>query len=249
MYILVTRPLPEANVLVSNLIKLGYQAYSMPLIHFLPGKDLNILSFKLNKLNKNDYIFMFSKRSVYFTNKKMIKHKLYWPKNIYYYAIGQQTASLMNLYSGCTIKYPEQENSECLISMINLNKIKGKSALIFQGNQGRKLLHNVLLKNDVKTYFCESYKIRYNIYNGHKQGKYLSNLGINTLIVTSEGILKKLYYLFPTKYRQKWLLNCKIILISKRLALLANNLGWKDIIVTNGANNFSILDYFIKNRY
>lgn len=244
MKILVTRPLYDSLNLVFFLKKLGYCAWSMPLIEFYPGKDLLFVSKKINLLRNGDLIFILSKNCIYFIKKTMNKKKLIWPKFLNYYAIGKNTASLMNINARVLTKYPKKEDSENLINMNSLKNIVGKKALVLCGNKTREILNNFLKKKGVEIIHCECYKTINKIYNGNIEGKKWLRLGVNTIIVTSESMLKRLYFLFPNFYRKKWLLLCKLIVISNRLAIIARGLGWKKILISEKADNFSILKIF-----
>lgn len=245
MNILVTRPLPEAVELVQLLNNIGYFAVSMPLVEFVPGKDLIFFDKKINNLKYGDFIFFLSKNAVYFSQNIVIKKKLKWPNNVNYYAIGSKTSLIINLFTGFLIKYPKQENSEFLFKMIDsLQNISGKNALILCGNKSSNILSNLLIKKGLNVDFCECYKSIDKIYNGIYEAKRLIRLGINTLIVTSGEILKRLYYLFPKHYRNIWLLNCTLVVISKRLFTAAKKLGWNKVYISEKADNISILKVF-----
>lgn len=239
--VLVTRPLPESIKLVKLLTKIGYFSLSIPIISFQQGKDLIYLQSKLKNLNSGDFIFFLSKNVVYFA-KKTINKKLKWPKDINYYSIGSKTALAINLIFGFSSKYPEKENSESLIKMINnINNISGKNALILCGNNSRNILNKFLVKKGLKVEYCECYQSINKLYNRFYITKYLISLKINTIVVTSGIILKRIYYLFINK---SWLLSCTLIVVSKRLFILAKNLGWNKIYISEKADNMSILKVF-----
>ncbi|MNY73460.1 uroporphyrinogen-III synthase [compost metagenome] len=54
-------------------------------------------------------------------------------------------------------------------------------------------------------------------------------------------MLQQLYSLFPDVDRDEWLLHCRLVVVSQRLATLARNLGWADICVAGGADNDALL--------
>ncbi len=53
--------------------------------------------------------------------------------------------------------------------------------------------------------------------------------GVTTLVVTSGEMLQQLWALIPQWYRERWLLRCRILVVSERLARQARELGWQDI--------------------
>lgn len=240
--ILITRPYPEGKVLTNLLKQEGFKTFYMPLIDIVSGKDLFFLPYELNKLKNGDYIFFLSKNSIKFIKKK-IKDKISWPKYVNYYAIGSKTASLAYNASGHLINFPIEENSENLIKLINFKNISGKTALFLKGNGGRTILPKILIKYGVKVIFCECYKKINKKYNNYKKKKIL-NSKIDTIIVTSCFILYRLYNIFSKKDKNKWLMQCHLVVVSKRIAFLAYKLGWKKIIITKKADNNSILKVF-----
>ncbi|MNB95592.1 uroporphyrinogen-III synthase [compost metagenome] len=54
-------------------------------------------------------------------------------------------------------------------------------------------------------------------------------------------MLQQLYALIPEWYRTNWLLHCRLIVVSERLAGLAQELGWQDIRVADNADNDALL--------
>ncbi|MXP51413.1 uroporphyrinogen-III synthase [Pantoea sp. SoEX] len=243
MKILIMRPESDSQELVLRLRYLGKQAWSLPLIEFKPGNDLNYLPFYLtNVLCTADLVFILSKQAVHFANDIMEKYNISWPVNLNYYAIGYTTALAFKTVSNLKIKYPKtKENSEELISLTKLDKIKNKNAIICGGNSSRGLLNKTLLDFNIKVFYIECYKSIKKIYDGNIEGKRLRTLGINTLVITSGDMLKQIFYLFSENDRKEWLLKCKLIVVSERLFNMAYQLGWKNISITEKANNESII--------
>lgn len=148
----------------------------------------------------------------------------------------------MNKLTGLSVNFPKNgESSENLLLLPTLTNIHGKRALILQGKNGRKKLGNVLKKRGVKVEYCECYYRKQINYNGEEQGNRMIKLGINTLVVTSGEMLKQLYYLLPKNHRKSWLICCKLIVVSNRLAYIAKRLGWKDIVMAKTANNKDLI--------
>ncbi len=54
-------------------------------------------------------------------------------------------------------------------------------------------------------------------------------------------MLNLLYELVPAIDRNEWLLHCRLVVVSERLATIATNFGWRDIIVADGADNDALL--------
>ena len=89
--------------------------------------------------------------------------------------------------------------------------------------------------------FIECYQRCAKHYDGAEEAMRWHARGINTLVVTSGEMLQQLFSLFPAVDREEWLLNCRLIVVSERLATLAAGLGWQDIQVADGADNDALL--------
>ncbi|HAP81823.1 MAG TPA: uroporphyrinogen-III synthase, partial [Enterobacteriaceae bacterium] len=64
MNILVTRPSPAGEELVSRLRAQGKVAWSLPLIEFSPGRELSALPELLASLSPDDLLFALSQHAV-----------------------------------------------------------------------------------------------------------------------------------------------------------------------------------------
>lgn len=145
MSILVTRPLPQSEELVSRLRALGHVAWSFPLIEFTPGRELPALSGQLAALSAGDLLFALSQHAVEFAHARLHQLGQRWPKAPGYFAIGRTTALALHTVSGQNIRYPlDREISEVLLQLPELQNIAGKKALLLRGNGGRELLGETL---------------------------------------------------------------------------------------------------------
>jgi uroporphyrinogen-III synthase len=45
----------------------------------------------------------------------------------------------------------------------------------------------------------------------------------------------------PLWYRENWLLHCRLLVVSERLANQARELGWQDIRIADNADNDALL--------
>lgn len=242
MSILVTRPSPAADELVSRLRTRGQVAWSFPLIEFTPGIQLDILPARLGGLKAGDLVFILSQQAIHYAQPALSRVGMTWPASLNYYAIGRSTALALHAVSGHDVVWPhEQETSEILIQILALQAVSGKQALILRGNGGRELLAETLLARGAQVEFIECYQRCEKNYHGAEEGRRWRNCGIKTLVVTSGEMLQQLYRLFPDVDRDEWLLHCRLVVVSQRLATLAQELGWADICVAGGADNDALL--------
>ncbi|EAN1150969.1 uroporphyrinogen-III synthase, partial [Salmonella enterica] len=88
MSILITRPSPAGEALVSRLRALGQVAWSFPLIEFVAGRELPTLADRLATLTKNDLVFALSQHAVAFAHAQLQRDGRHWPASPRYFAIG-----------------------------------------------------------------------------------------------------------------------------------------------------------------
>lgn len=123
MSILVTRPLPQGEALVSRLRAMGRVAWSFPLIEFTPGRELPALGDALARLGPDDLLFALSQHAVEFAHARLQQQGLPWPTSPRYFAIGRTTALALHTVSGQHIHYPlDREISEVLLQLPELQK-------------------------------------------------------------------------------------------------------------------------------
>ncbi|WP_439233526.1 uroporphyrinogen-III synthase [Klebsiella pneumoniae] len=242
MSILVTRPLPQGEALVSRLRAMGRVAWSFPLIEFTPGRELPALGDALARLGPDDLLFALSQHAVEFAHARLQQQGLPWPTSPRYFAIGRTTALALHTVSGQHIHYPlDREISEVLLQLPELQNIAGKNALILRGNGGRELSGATLTERGARVTFCECYQRSAKHYDGAEEAMRWQSRGVTTLVVTSGEMLQQLWSLIPQWYREQWLLHCRVVVVSERLALQARELGWQEIQVADSADNDALL--------
>ena len=242
MSILVTRPSPQGDELVSRLRALGREAWSFPLIEFAPGSELPHLSHRLAALGEGDLLFALSQHAVAFAQARLQQEGADWPDTPGYFSIGRTTALALHQVSGAEVRYPlDREISEVLLQLPELQNIAGQKALILRGNGGRELLGETLTRRGAAVAFCECYQRCFRHYDGAEEAMRWQRRGITTLVVTSGEMLQRLWSLTPEWYRESWLLHCELLVVSERIAKLARELGWRNIRVADGADNDALL--------
>ncbi|CAQ86214.1 MULTISPECIES: uroporphyrinogen-III synthase [Photorhabdus] len=242
MSILVTRPSPAGEELVRRLQTAGKTAFSAPLIDIRPGSELSQLAEKLCCLNTGDMVFLLSKNAVYYANSQLKKINLSWPNKLIYYAIGRSTALAFHQLTGINITWSsEGETSETLLELPSLHQVKNKQALLLRGNGGRELIAQTLTERGATVNYCECYFRQRVDYSAAEFSARWQRYGVQTLVVTSGEILQLLYNLVPKSDRNRWLLNCHLIVVSERLAYTARNLGWQDVKVAKSADNDALI--------
>ena len=242
MSILVTRPSPAGEELVSRLRTLGQVAWHFPLIEFSPGRERSALADRINTLQEGDLLFALSQHAVEFANAQLQQQSLSRTTAPRYFAIGRSTSLALHTVSGADVRYPlDREISEVLLQLPELQNIAGKCALILRGNGGRELIGDSLTARGAEVTFCECYQRCAIHYDGAEEAMRWQSREVTTVVVTSGEMLQQLWSLIPQWYREHWLLRCRLLVVSERLAKLARELGWQDIKVADNADNDALL--------
>nr|WP_261979427.1 uroporphyrinogen-III synthase [Buchnera aphidicola] len=103
------RPFPEGKELVKKLKEAGISAWNFSLFNFKVSTSLISLSKKAYQLYTSDLIFVFSKKSIYFTQLYLNYHNLVWPSHPKYYAIGKNTAFFLKKYVLKKVYFPKKK--------------------------------------------------------------------------------------------------------------------------------------------
>ncbi|WP_338883681.1 uroporphyrinogen-III synthase [Xenorhabdus sp. TH1] len=242
MSILITRPVPAGEELVTRLRSIGKSAFSAPLIEIQPGADLPLLPQKLQWLSAGDRVFLLSKNAVHYANEQLIQSGQSWPEQLSYYGIGKSTSLMFHQLTGLEIFYSKQgETSEDLLQLSTLQSVDNKKILLLRGNGGREVIASTLRLRGGVVDYCECYSRQPVKYDTADFSRHWQQCGIKTIVVTSGEMLQLLYNLVTDSDGKAWLLNCKLIVVSERLAHIAQTLGWQTIQVAKSADNDALI--------
>ncbi|MBD2800638.1 uroporphyrinogen-III synthase [Xenorhabdus szentirmaii] len=242
MSILITRPAPAGDELVKQLQAVGKTAFSAPLIEIFPGADLPLLSKKLQWLSAGDLVFLLSKNAVDYANEQLIREGRSWPDNLSYYGIGKSTSLRFYHQTGRNILWSEKgETSEALLQLPTLMHMDNKNILLLRGNGGREVIASTLRNRGGKVDYCECYSRQPVKYLAADFSRHWQQCGIKTLVVTSGEMLQLLYNLVTDSDGKAWLLGCRLIVVSGRLADIARSLGWQAIKIAKSADNDALM--------
>lgn len=237
MSILITRPSPAGEQLVQQLVQMGLSASHFPLLDFVAGRGLATLPALLCQLREGDLLFALSQQVVNFAHQPL----RLLPRHVLAFAPGRGSALALQHASGLTVSYPEQSgDSERLLALPALQQVVNKQALILRGNGGRELIANTLTARGARVRCCECYQRRYLAWQGEQQANYWQQQSVNTLVVTSGDMLHQLFHHVPVA-RRGWLLACRLVVVSNRLARLGRMWGWQEIIIADNADNDALL--------
>ena len=235
MKVLVTRPDPEGSELCRQIEQHQVRASHFPLISFSKGEGASQLS---SLLTDADIVIAVSKHAVLWSDKILQSQQLLWPDKADYFAIGQKTAQNLRRVSLQNVHYPAISDSEHFLQLPQLQNIAGKKVVILRGNGGRELIYDTLKKFADTVAYCEVYQRHKREYDRASQLADWQQQGITHLIITSG---EQLEHLAGGISDDRWLTSKMIIVPSQRIADLANELGFNNVLVSGSASNPDLL--------
>lgn len=232
MNVLVTRPDERGEQLVQWLAERQIFAIHQPILRIEAGKELPQLPSILSRLNAGDFVFAVSKNAVDFSVKALKETGFKWRSDLRYLAVGQGTANYFCSQSEQPVCYPtDSENSEGLLNLSELQELNGKQIVILRANAGREHFREQAKLRGAVVEPVECYQRLLWADNLPEKLSLAKRSGIDTLIVTSGEILKTLIEQTQEEDRS-WLFSCRIIVVGKRVASIAQQAGWKAELIT-----------------
>lgn len=235
--ILITRPSPSGDDLTKALNEQNLPAFHTPMIDFSDGRDTHMAQQMLSQLPEGSIVIALSQQVM-----RCLSKNAHYPNNVTYLAIGKTTAMQLHSFVNQSVIYPSpDEISEALLALPELDNVKGKTILILRGNRGRQILVDTLKNRGANIIVCECYQRHFINYDAKKLLLTWKNHHINSIVITSQEILQRLYDLTPEQEKH-WLLSRHVIVISQRLAQCAQLLGWQHITVAQSAQQQALIE-------
>lgn len=249
MNVLVTRPDERGEKLVEWLAERQIFAIHQPILKIEAGKELPLLPSILSRLNAGDFVFAVSKNAVDFSVKALKETGFKWRNDLLYLAVGQGTAGYFCSQVEQAVSYPiESENSEGLLNLKELQELDGKQIVILRAHSGREYFSDQARSRGAIVEPVECYQRLLWAENLPEKLSLAKRAGIDTLVVTSGEILKTL--IEQTQLEDlPWLFSCRIIVVGKRMAEIAQESGWPTefIMISEKADNQSLQETLLSN--
>ncbi|WP_455216941.1 uroporphyrinogen-III synthase [Kaarinaea lacus] len=237
-----TRPAHQAKPLSDAIIAAGGSVIEFPVIDIRPPSNPALLQSKLAKLGAAQLAIFVSANAVEY-GVTALGGPQNWPEKVDIAAIGKATAAKCSMLGlDVSLSAPEPFNSEALLSLPELQELKGKRVSIFRGEGGRELLANTLRERGAEVEYLECYRrilpdnVPTDLYQCWDEKRVL------LIVVTSNEALHNLVNLVDEKHRSG-LLASALVVISQRAVSEASELGFKiEPVVTENASNEAILE-------
>lgn len=243
MNVLVTRPDERGQQLVEMLSQQQIFAIHQPLFSLEAGRELPTLPALLSSLNPGDYLFAVSKSAVEFAHQTLSETGFGWRNDLRYFAVGQGSANYFSGLSAQAVRYPSvSSSSEGVLALPEMQEVAGKTVVILRAESGRELFSTAIAQRGATVKCVECYR-RIPFVDGLGEKISLARrAGIDLVVASSREILTILLENTLESDRQ-WLLDCRLVVVSQRIADYALELGWqaKNIFLSEKADNSSLL--------
>jgi uroporphyrinogen-III synthase len=249
--VLVTRPQHQAAEWREALHEQGASTQAVPLLAIQPVSERAEL-----QAIKNCILDLDLYQTAIFVSQNAANYGCdwidqYWPQlpvGVQWLAVGKKTAEFL-WREGYDVSSAEGEmNSEALLRLPCLQSVRGQRVLIFRGQGGRPHLAEVLTERGAKVDHCELYERLLPI-EASAQLAALRWSDQEPLIISvhSGESFKNLCESMPKTDTTKWL-ELPLLLPGERVAELAQESGFKKIIVAENATSESMLAALIQWR-
>lgn len=245
--ILVTRPDPQGFELCHLLESKGFKAPYLPTISFLPVYQSNTETI-LAALGKQDWLIFTSPRAVWTSVALIRQHWPELPATVHFAAVGKGTAEALKEAGYLSIYPVEGEGADYLLSLPNFASVAGLSITIIKGAKGRETLQEVLANRQARVSTWVTYQRTIPAMLDVQPFLVLLQANqIDAIVCTSYDGVRHLEILIGAD-NTPILHTLPLIVVSERIKMLAQHLGYRTIWVATSANHQAILDVLEQKR-
>jgi uroporphyrinogen-III synthase len=237
-----TRPAHQARSLSDLITAAGGSVIEYPVIEIKPPSSPERLQAQLSNLANANFAIFISANAVE-AGIRALGGPDHWPSNVVIGAVGRSTAAKLQAFGlKCSLVAPEPFNTEALLTLPELQNLKGQSVTIFRGEGGRELLADTLSERGADVDYVECYRRNVPASRPTKLYDCWDKKRVLLIVVTSNEGLENLFNLIEQNHRQD-LLTTPLVVVSQRAINKAKELGFKRTPeVTVNASNEAIID-------
>jgi uroporphyrinogen-III synthase len=232
---LITRPAGKADNLLASLDEAGIAYLYQPLI---TTAAVHLKAQDLQHLQRADAIIFVSVSAVNCLQHQCDAALLQAPL----FAVGQTTASALQRWLGRDVAVPDEQRSEGLLQLPQLQQVATKQLVVVRSNAGRELIKQSLTARGATVRYVQSYKRLPLPLDGTLLCQQWQRAGIRCIVATSNEILQQLFNLVPVAH-QHWLQQCDWIVVSSRMqeSAVALGIAGHRLTVADNANDSALL--------
>jgi uroporphyrinogen-III synthase len=247
LHILVTRPEPQGEELCKLISAHGGHPIHFPTIAFAPPLDEESFQQAITQLGEQDWLIFNSPQAVYASIALIRKHWPHFPDTVKWAAVGAGTAKALQ-QAGYEALYPDNEqSSEALLDLPDLQQVAGKKIAIIRGVGGRGLLDKIFTERGAIILPVIAYERILPDVDPAPILEKLRQHAIAIIVCTSYEGVRNLKILLGES-ASPYLHDIPLIVMSERIKMLAQDLGFRRIWVTRNASQAAILDTLAETR-
>ena len=226
--IVVTRPRDQSVVLARRIAQAGGTPLLFPLLEIVACESGEDFSERLQQLPGADLLIFISPNAVQFGLAAIRQAGVVLPPSLQMAAVGQGTARALRDagYEGVLVP-AHQFDSEGLLALPALQQVAGRQVVILRGEGGRELLAETLRSRGARVTYLNCYTRRPAAFDAQA----LRAARPDALSVTSSEALEALWAGLDAAARDE-LRALPLLVIHPRIALRAQQQGWRDVRVT-----------------
>ncbi len=244
--ILVTRPKHQANTLCELIEQQGWNAIRFPTLEIVALNDGKIRQ-QIERINQYQWLIFISVNAVNFALSAN-DGKIEQFKQSSIATVGKFTERSLHTIGLPLVLIPDSNfNTEGLLATKEMNNVNGMACLIVRGDGGRETLANTLRERGATVDYMEVYTRKMPVCNNLKVANMLKLNSLEVITITSGDALKNLLAMIAEELHDKLIL-IPLIVISKRIKELAEQNGFKHIIVTERPGDTAIIEAAVEIR-
>ena len=228
--ILVTRPELQAESLCNLIEEQGWHCVRFPTLKIEAVNDTTI-QHQLETIYQYDWLIFISANAVNFAVKAN-DGKIDTFEETSIAVIGSATGNVLQSFGMTVALAPESNfNSDGLLETKQMKQVQNKSCLIVRGKGGREFLANSLRERGAKVDYLEVYSRIMPESDNLIVIEMVQQQTLDVVTITSGDALKNLLLMLGNELHEK-LFSVPLVVISNRIKKIAENIGFKRIIVT-----------------
>jgi uroporphyrinogen III methyltransferase / synthase len=231
---LLLRPEGKCQQSCERFAAAGIPVVGLPLLRIQPlAEQLEQLTEKLLALPAQSKVIFISTSAVKLALQAMEDKS--WPSQLSYFAVGNSSAELLR-QAGLAVQVPEQQDSEGLLALAELQAVNGLPVLLVKGEGGRELLAQSLTERGAKLTTLSIYR-RQRV-DKPKPTQPWKPEQIQCIITTSGELMEAAF----AQFDHNWLKTLPWILVSDRLMQRATERGITQVIRSADASDDALIN-------
>ncbi len=239
--ILVTRPGARGAQLCAQLQIAGAHTIHLPTIDFAPPADEQTYQQALQQVGEQDWLIFISPQAVI---ASIVPIRRQWPSlppSLQFAAVGAGTVQALQAAGIGEVLHPStQWSSEGLLALPVFQQLRAKKIMLVRGEGGRALLAETLTARGAVVTHCIAYKRIVPTIDIAAYAFLFDPGALHAIVCASYDSVAHLKILCTPKYWSA-LRHIPLVVVSERIQMLAQQLGFQTIWVAANASHDAII--------